>query len=127
MSPGGEHAVESAVLVGNRQRGERGLLAQYVPRAPDSHAGGQRGRRVEIEIAHLSAHCVYAHGRLEAEFLQHELRLIADFAQPRGDVFALAQRVLERGIGHCRDDRVGIRIFVACNIDGFHGIKKLLS
>ena len=86
-----------------------------VSRAPD-----RAGRRVIVQIAHLRAHGLDAHRRLEAEAVEHEPCLIGDMPQTRGNEFPIAQRVSQRGIGHGGNNGIGIGIAVAGDIDGFH-------
>ena len=67
------------------------------------------------------------HRGLEAEAVQHQLGLVADAPQARGDVFPVAQGCAQLGIGHGRDDGIGIGVAVACDIDGFHGVTSCVG
>ena len=89
--------------------------ARLTVTAPD-RAGG----RVIVQIAHLRAHGLDAHRRLEAEAVEHKPRLIGDMPQTRGNKFPIAQRVSQRGISHGGNNGIGIGIAVAGDIDGFH-------
>ena len=115
-----EHAVELAVVVRDGDGGDGSVVLQRGPGTADRHGPGQGGRRVVVEIADLRAHGLDADGRLKAEAAEHQPRLIGDVPEPGRDEFPVAQRVAQRRIGHGRDDRVGIRVAVAGDIDGFH-------
>ena len=115
-----EHAVELAVVVRDGDGGDGSVVLQRGPGTADRHGPGQGGRRVVVEIADLRAHGLDADGRLKAEAAEHQPRLIGDVSEPGRDEFPVAQRVAQRRIGHGRDDRVGIRVAVAGDIDGVH-------
>ena len=116
----GEHAIERPVVVDDRDGRDGPVGLQRVPRAAQRHGAAQRGRRVVIEVAHLRAHGLDAHRRLKAEPVEDQLRLVRDVAEARGDIVALADGVLQRGIGHRGNDGVGIRVAVAGDVDGIH-------
>ena len=96
------------------------VLAQDGPGTVDGDGGVESRGRIIVQVEDLGAHGVEQHRRLEAEAVEHELRLVRNVAEACGDVITLANGVLQRRIGHGRDDRVGIRVAVAGDIDGFH-------
>ena len=99
--PGREHPVERAVRVGDRNGGDPGVPAQDGPGAGNGHAGVQNGRRVEVEVPDLGADVLDQHRRLKAEAVEDPLGFVVEIAQAAGRVAALAQGVLQGGIGHC--------------------------
>ena len=104
----------------DRDGGDGAVGLQGIPRAAHRHGAAQRGRRVVVEVAHLRAHGLDAQRRLEAEAVEHELRLVRNVAEACGDVITLANGVLQRRIGHGGDNGVGIGVAVAGDIDRFH-------
>ena len=119
---GGQHAEQRALVVHHGQG--HGVLVPVQQLPGPVHRGGlvQGRRRVVVQVADLGAQVVYQHRGLEAEAVQHQLGLVADAPQPRGHVIRVAQRCAQLGIGHGRDDGVGVGVAVACDIDGFHGV-----
>ena len=88
----------------------------------DGDGAGEDRRPVEGQIAHLRADVVQIGRRFKAEFVQHELRLVGNKANAGGAVIPLTQSVAQRRIGDGRDDGIGIRILVTCDINRFsHG------
>ena len=116
---GGQHSVQGAVLVGHGNGGDL-LAAHQLPRPVHGDRGVQTGGTVKVQIPHLRAHVLDKAGRLEAEVLQHPVGLVADGAQMHRHILLLAQRVLQRRIGHGGHNGVGIRIAMAGHIDLVH-------
>ena len=117
--PGGQHAVQRAVLVDHGDGGDL-LLPHELPRTVHGNGGVQAGRAVEVQILHLRADVLDKAGRVEVEPLQHPVCLVADGAQMDGHILLLAQRVFQRGEGHGGHDGVGIRVAVPGDIDLVH-------
>ena len=85
-------------------------------------------RRVGVDADHVAFHHV-AHpvgeiadedGRLDPEFVEHEIDPLVGVSGPGGDHVGSAGDPLEMGIGNSRTNRIHIRIFVADD-DGLHG------
>ena len=113
---GGEHTIQGAVLVGHGQSGD--LLGLHgLPGAADGRGGGQDGRPVIFQIQDLGPHIVDEHGRLKAEAVQDALGLVVDLTQAGGLIVPLAQGVLQCGIGHGRDNGVGVGVPVTRDIN----------
>ena len=91
-----------------------------LPCAADGGAGREHGGGVVIQIPHLGAHIGDQLGSLKAEAIQNDLSLVADLTQTGGLVLTLTQRILQRGIGHGRNDGVGIGVLMAGDINGIH-------
>ena len=117
--PGGEHAVQCAVLIGHGEDGD--LFALHgLPTPADGGGGGQSGGDVIIQVPDLGADVADELGRLESEAVQYELGLVADLTQPGGLVLPLAQGIFQRGVSHGGDDGVGVRVSVSGDIYGVH-------
>ena len=118
--PGRQHAEQRAVLVGHGDGRDGRIGRQHGPCAADRQRRGQRGWRVVVQVAYLRAHGLDPSRRSEAEAVEHELRFVADVAEARRAVFAVAKRIAQRGIGHGRDDGIRIRVAVPCHINRIH-------
>ena len=110
----GKHSVQRAVVVLYGKRVEI-VVHHQLPCGIDGDGSAEYRRTVEIEVSYLGAHIPDPHGRLESEAVQKLLGLVVYRADARGDVFGIADRVAQIGIGNGRYDRVGIRISVPCN------------
>ena len=63
----GQHAVQGAVLVGNRQSGDILLLLQKLPGPVLGNGGAEHRRGVKIQVLDLGEHIADPLGGLEAE------------------------------------------------------------
>ena len=116
---GRQHSIEGAVLPGDGN-GRGRLLLQRLPGAADGHRLVHDRRRIVIQIADLRADSMDMDRRLHAEAVQNAAGFIADVAQSGGHIFPVADGVAQGGVGHGRDDGVGIGVAVAGYINRFH-------
>ena len=116
---GGEHTVKRTVLVDHGNGGDP-LLTHQLPRPVHGDGGIQAGRTVELQISDLGADVLDKAGWIEVEAFQHPVRLVADRSQMYRHILLLAQRVLQRGVGHGGHNGVGIRVAVTGHIDLIH-------
>ena len=118
---GGEHAEELPFLVGDGER-RRGQIAvaHELPGPMDRHGVGEDGGPVEVQILHLGAHVVEAHGRLKPEPLQDAAGLVAQHPQAAGHVLPFPQGVAQAGVGDGGHDGVGVRVLVSKDVYGVH-------
>ena len=121
--PRGEHAEERAVLVDDRHRAQL-VFADRPPGEIHRDGAAERGRAVEIQVAHLRAHGLDHRGRLKAEAVEQLLRLVVDGADARGLVFAVAHRVAEVRVRDRGDDRIGIGVPVPGHIYVAHAVRS---
>ena len=117
--PGGEHAVEGAVVIGHRHDGDAVRL-HGGPGPADGGGGGEGHGGVVVQVPDLGADVAEPGRGLRVEALQHGFGLVADLAQAGGLVLPQAQGVLQRGVGHGGDDGVRVGILVAGDINGIH-------
>ena len=116
---GGEHAVQGAVLIGDRQGGDP-LLLHGLPAPADGSGGRERGGRVVVQIPHLGTHVGQKPRRLEAEAVQHDLSLIADLPQTGGLVAPVSQSILQRCVCHGGNHGIRVRVPVSGDVNGIH-------
>ena len=66
-------------------------------------------------------HVVDALGGVEVEFIQHQLGLVGDLADPRGGELPIPQGVSQGCIGDAGHDGIRVRVPVTDDVDGFQG------
>ena len=118
----GQHAIQSAVVVGDGDRGGGTMLMEHSPGAVHGDGRGKNRGLVKLQVPDLGVHTGNALGGLEPETVQNPLCLVGHTAQTGRFVFPVAQVVAQGCIGHGSHDGVGIRVSVAGNIDGIHRI-----
>ena len=116
---GGQHTEQRPILVGHRDDKDLVLL-HGLPGPADGGGGGQRGRRVVVQIPDLGADVGQQTRRLKAEPVQNDLGLVTDLAQPGGLILPLAQGVFQCGVRHGGDNGIRVGIPVSGNINGIH-------
>ena len=118
--PGGHHAPQAALLVGDGHGGDMGVLLHSGPGPAHGHRLVEDGGHVVVQVLDLGAHALDQGGGLEAEAAEDQPRLVADVAQPGGDVLPVPGGVAQGGVGHRGDDGIRVRIPVAGNINLLH-------
>ena len=118
--PGGEHALEMAVVVGNGNGGDVLVLLHSGPGPVDGDGGVEDGRLVIVQVLDLSADVFQVKGGLKAKAAEDSPGLVAELAQPGGHILPVPHGVAQGGVGHGGDNRVGIRIAMAGDIDFIH-------
>ena len=114
---GGEHPVQTAVLVDN---GHGGNLPLPHGAPGQIHGDGAVQLRRPVQVADLGPHVLDQRRRFKAEAIQHILGLVVDCADAHRFVFPVSQGVSQVGICDCRHDRVCVRVAVSSNIDLAH-------
>ena len=120
---GGEHAVQSAVVIHNGDGGDA-LVAHHMPGPVHGDGGAEAGGRIVLQVADLGADRADGHRLLKAEMPEHAVGLVADVAQVRRHILPVAQSVAQGGIGHGRHNGIRIRIAVAGYKNLVHGFSS---
>ena len=114
-----------ALVIGDGDGGNLGVLLHGGPRTADGDGFVEDGRHVVIQVQHLGAHTLDEQRRLKAEPVQNQPGLVADMPQPGGHVLPLPQGVLQSRVGHGGDHRIGVGVPVSGHINLLHDILSL--
>ena len=118
----GKHTIQGAIFVGNRQSGNGTIAHQLLPGTTQMDRLAQQGRCVKFQVLDLGKHIVDPLGRFTAKTVQHDLCLIRNVTQASRHILSVSKGISQGRIGHCRHNRVRIRVPVTGNINRFHKI-----
>ena len=119
--PRGEHAAERAAVV-HDGHGAHLAVAHRAPGQVQRHRAVERRRVVIVEVLHLRAQVFHQRRGVGVEAREQPRRLVVHAAQPHGLVAALADGVLQVGVGNGGDDGVGVRVAVPGDVYVSHGV-----
>ena len=117
---GGEHTLEVAVIIGDGDGGDVLVLLHGGPGTVDGDSRIENGGLVVVQILHLGADILEVEGRFKGEAGQNGPGLVAELAQPGGDILPVSYSIAQGGVGHGGDDGIGVRVAVAGHIDLIH-------
>ena len=125
--PGGEHALEVALVVGDGDGGDVLVLLHGGPGPVDGDGLVEDGGLVVVQVQHLGADVFEVEGRLKAEAGEDGPGLVAELAQPGGHILPVPHGVAQGGVGHGGDNGVGVRVAVSGDVDLVHRLAPYRS